>query len=59
MTAKKKPKPKNRLDTSELEKKLSPERLRLFKKIEKLRKSIGPVSTNVSDLVGEMRGDDD
>jgi hypothetical protein len=59
MGAKKKEKPGKKIGIEELEKRLGPEERKLYRRIEKIRESIGPVSTNVADLVREIRGDGD
>ena len=58
MSAKIKPRPRKRTDLSNLEIKLTPERLALYKRTLEIRDKIGPVSTKVSDLVREMRGEE-
>jgi hypothetical protein len=52
MSAKRKPGPRNKA-----EKKLSPERLALYKRTLQIREKIVPISSSVTDLIREMRGE--
>jgi hypothetical protein len=57
MSAKRKPGPRNKVDATGAENKLSPERLALYKRTLQIREKIGPISSSVTDLIREMRGE--